>query len=91
MSRNEKKVRVEDLEIATPGFANGISTQLKALLDAGEHRSLNDEEKSAIINEAAIHYGNFLTALGCTWQDDPNSADTPKRVSKAYVNDLWSG
>jgi GTP cyclohydrolase I len=91
MSRNEKTVRVEDLEIATPGFANGISTQLKALLDSGEHRSLNDEEKSAIIEEATIHYGNFLTALGCTWQDDPNSSNTPKRVAKAYVNDLWAG
>ena len=56
MSRNEKTVRVEDLEIATPGFANGISTQLKALLDSGEHRSLNDEEKSAIIEDATVRH-----------------------------------
>ena len=91
MSRNEKTVRVEDLEIAKAGFANGISTQLAAVLASGEHRSLNEEEKNAIIEEATIHYGNFLTALGCTWQDDPNSSNTPRRVAKAYVNDLWSG
>jgi GTP cyclohydrolase I len=91
MSRNEKTVRVEDLEIATPGFANGISTQLKALLDSGEHRSLNEAEKSAIIEDATIHYGNFLTALGCNWQEDPNSSNTPRRVAKSYINDLWAG
>lgn len=25
------------------------------------------------------------------WRRDPNSSDTPKRVAKAYVNDLWRG
>ena len=27
----------------------------------------------------------------CDWRKDPNSNDTPRRVAKAYVNDLWKG
>jgi GTP cyclohydrolase I len=52
---------------------------------------LTEEEKQMIINRAAIKYGEFLTELGVDWQNDPNSADTPKRVAKAYVYDLWRG
>ena len=44
-----------------------------------------------MVKEAAEHYGKFLTALGCDWQNDPNSMETPWRVAKAYVNDLWKG
>lgn len=91
MSGKEKVVKVSDLEIVKAGYANGISTQLKELIDKGEFRSLNDEEKSKIIEAASYHYGNFLTALGCNWKEDPNSDNTPKRVAKAYVNDLWKG
>ena len=57
----------------------------------GPDARLTDKEKSAIITKAAEHYGNFLTALGVKWQDDPNSSNTPMRVAKAYVNDLWQG
>ena len=51
----------------------------------------SDEEKEKIIEEAAYHYGQYMTALGFNWQDDPNSADTPRRVAKAFVNDLAEG
>lgn len=80
-----------NFEISKVGNANGLSTQLGELIKRGEIRSLNEEEKNQIINEAAFHYGEFLKALGCDYENDPNSADTPKRVSKAYVNDLWKG
>ena len=50
-----------------------------------------DEEKQQMIDQAAVHYGNFLTALGFDWAADPHSADTPTRVAKAWVNDLISG
>lgn len=87
MSENKRRktVSVEELEISTPGFANGISTQLNELIQKGEHRSLNDKEKSKIIYEASKYYGKFLTALGIDWENDPNSAETPIRVSKAYI------
>lgn len=92
MDNNRRKnFSIDELETAKPGYANGISTQLQTLIDKGEHRSLNDDEKNEIINEASVHYGKFLTALGVDWENDPNSAETPKRVSKAYVNDTFKG
>ena len=70
-----------DLEVVKQGFANGVS-----------HRfPLTNKEKGKMIKEAAAAYARFLEALDCDWQDDPNSADTPMRVAKAYVNDLWAG
>jgi len=80
MENNRRKFH-NDIECVKTGYANGSA------LD----RPLTDEEKKAMIEEAAIHFGNFLTALKCDWQNDPNSADTPRRVAKAYVKDLWAG
>jgi len=80
MKENRKKFH-NDIECVQNGFANG------AALD----RPLTDEEKQQMIEEATEHFGNFLTALKCDWKNDPNSADTPRRVAKAYVNDLWAG
>ena len=80
------------MEIAKAGFANGISTQLAAKQkDLGPDAELTEQEKSVIIERAAVAYGEFLTALGCDWENDPNSNNTPRRVAKAYVNDLWRG
>lgn len=50
-----------------------------------------EEEKQQMIDQAAEHYGNFLTALGYDWAADPHSENTPRRVAKAWVNDLISG
>jgi GTP cyclohydrolase I len=90
-NKRRKKVNIEELETAQFGYANGISTQLQKLIETGEHRSLTQQEKQEMVKEAAEHYGKFLTALGCDWQNDPNSMETPWRVAKAYVNDLWKG
>ena len=49
------------------------------------------EEKAQMIEQAAEHYGNFLTALGFDWAADAHSANTPRRVAKAWVNDLIAG
>lgn len=82
----------QEIELVPAGFANGISIQLAAKqTKEGNEAQLNREEKEAIIEQAAYHFGEFLTALGCDWQNDPNSSDTPRRVAKAYVNDLWKG
>ena len=51
----------------------------------------SDEEKKAMIEHAATHYGEYMTALGIDWENDPNSSDTPMRVAKAFVNDLAQG
>lgn len=88
-NKRRKKIDSKELEIATPGYANGISLHLQNLIEKGENRSLNHKEKQQIINEAAKHFGDFLIALGVDWKNDPNSMETPMRVAKAYVNDLW--
>lgn len=82
----------KNLELVKAGFANGISTQLATKQAIyGPDALLTKEEKEMIIEQAAQYYGQFLDALGVNWTEDPNSADTPRRVAKAYVNDLWAG
>jgi GTP cyclohydrolase I len=92
MENKRRKIsNAETLETAQPGFANGISTHLKSLLEDGFHRSLTDDEKWGIVKNAEKAYGDFLSALGVDWENDPNSMETPRRVAKAYVFDLWAG
>ena len=69
------------LEIAKKGMANGIASE----------KPLSLEEKQVMIERAAEKFGEFLDELDCDWRNDPNSNDTPRRVAKAYVNDLWAG
>ena len=71
----------KELELVQAGFANGVAPGFP----------LTDKEKWNMVDVAAEKYGEFLTALGCDWQNDPNSSDTPRRVAKAYVFDLWKG
>ena len=83
---------IDGTELVQAGFANGISTHLaEKQLTEGPEARLTEIEKQHIIEDAAEAFGNFLSALGCDWKNDPNSSDTPKRVAKAYVNDLWAG
>ena len=51
----------------------------------------DDDEKQQIIENAAKAYEQYMDALGFDWRSDPNSADTPRRVAKAFVNDLAQG
>ena len=76
-----KKDKNMDLEVVKVGFANGVA----------EGFPLNDKQKNKMIDKAEKAYGKFLDALKCDWRNAPNSSDTPRRVAKAYVNDLWAG
>ena len=88
MTKKQRK----HLETVAPGYANGISMQLAVKQNLeGPDAQLTQQEKQQIIDNAAYHYGLFLTALGVSWESDPNSSNTPNRVAKAYVNDLWKG
>lgn len=69
------------IELVKEGFANGVAPG----------GPLDDKAKSDMIQKAAEHFGNFLDALKCDWRNDPNSDNTPMRVAKAYVTDLWAG
>ena len=71
----------KDLELVKVGYANGVAPGFP----------LTEKEKWSMVDKAAEAYGEFLDALGCDWRNDPNSNDTPRRVAKAYVFDLWKG
>ncbi len=58
---------------------------------ANGNKPLTEKQKQKMIEEASIHYGKYMTALGFDWENDPNSSDTPRRVAKAFVNDLAEG
>tara|TARA_R100000951_G_C2631553_1_gene177811 strand:+ start:684 stop:1319 length:636 start_codon:yes stop_codon:yes gene_type:complete len=49
------------------------------------------EERKEMIEKAAEAYGKYLDILNFDWRNDPNSADTPFRVAKAFVNELACG
>ena len=80
MENKRRKVH-EELEVVQTGFANGVAPGFP----------FTDKEKGSMIDEAEEAYGKFLDALKCDWRNDPNSMETPRRVAKAYVNDLWAG
>ena len=69
----------KSIELVKEGFANGVASG----------GPLDEYQKNEMIQKAAKAFGEFLDALNCDWRNDPNSNDTPKRVAKAYVNDLW--
>ena len=80
MENKRRKVH-EELEVVKVGYANGVA----------EGFPFTNIEKARMIRNAEEAYGKFLDALKCDWREDPNSMETPRRVAKAYVNDLWAG
>ena len=78
---NKRRKQHTDIECVPKGHANGVAPGFP----------LSDQEKSDMIDGAEKAYGEFLDALECDWRNDPNSMETPRRVAKAYVNDLWAG
>lgn len=65
--------------------------QKNKLILSNGNSPLTEQERIERIELAKVHYGNFLTSLGFDWENDPNMQDTPKRVSKAYMNELFEG
>lgn len=65
--------------------------KIKLLEKANGNLPRTKEEKEHMIEQAAVYYGQFLNALGFDWTKDPHSANTPKRVAKAWINDLIAG
>lgn len=49
------------------------------------------KEKEKLISRAAKHYAKYMDVLLPGWQSDVNSKDTPRRVAKAFVEDIASG
>jgi GTP cyclohydrolase I len=51
-------------------------------------KQYTEEEKNEIIETASKHYYDFMKALGLDPDNNPHEMDTPRRVSKSFVNDL---
>jgi GTP cyclohydrolase I len=51
-------------------------------------KQYSEEEKQQIIENASKHYYDFMKALGLDPDNNPHEMDTPRRVSKSFVNDL---
>lgn len=52
---------------------------------------MNQDEKNQVIDKAEEAYGKFMDIILPNWREDPNSKETPKRVAKMFVNELWAG
>jgi GTP cyclohydrolase I len=83
---------IYQITLELPGYIiyNHCMDSFKLQYANGNHpRSLEEQEQ--IIDNAAKAYEQYMDALGFDWRSDPNSADTPRRVAKAFVNDLAEG
>jgi GTP cyclohydrolase IA len=78
---NKRRKKYEDIECVPIGYANGVAPGYP----------LTEDEKWKMVEEAAEAYGKFLDALKVDWRNDPNSAETPKRVAKKYIFEQWKG
>ena len=53
---------------------------------------MTKEEQNKVIEEATEAYSIFMDKLKLlNWRKDPNSMDTPRRVAKSFVKDLFNG
>jgi GTP cyclohydrolase I len=64
---------------------------LKTLILSGRNLPLTEKEKQKVIDKASKTFGKYLTELGLDWRNDPNMIDSPKRITKAYVNEFFQG
>ena len=61
------------------------------LIKSNHNLLLSSEQKEHMIEEATKKYSEFLTALRFDWENDIQMKDTPRRVAKMYVNELFKG
>ena len=49
------------------------------------------EDCGEIKREVAEHFGKVFDALLIDWKNDPNMRDTPNRLARMYVDEIFSG
>jgi len=54
-------------------------------------QGLTEREKANLIKKAEKYYSKYMSVLLPGWENDPNSKDTPHRVTKAFVEDIAKG
>ena len=58
---------------------------------ANSNIEMSKHDREQMIEAATAAYEDFMDALKIDWRHDPNSADTPRRVAKSFINDLAEG
>ena len=58
---------------------------------ANENQIVSPADKEIMLMNAAHYYGEFLKSLGFDYTKHPQTIDTPKRVAKAWMDDLVRG
>ena len=62
----------------------------KQLFDANGNQPISNEERSFMIEQLTEKFGEIFNILRID-RNDPNSMNTPHRLSKMWVNELFSG
>lgn len=62
---------------------------MKKIISGQSFKGEDNKENRLPAAEKAL--GDFLTALGYDWENDPNMKETPKRVAKMYINETTTG
>ena len=75
-----EEISLEEIEDNYNGFRGNISANRDKVL-------MNDDEKIEVI---ASHFKSIMQALGLDLNDD-SLKDTPERVAKMYVKEIFSG
>lgn len=52
---------------------------------------LTSVEREEMLNEVGTYFGHILRAMRVDVDNDPNSKDTPRRVAKMFVDELFVG
>ena len=76
--------------MVTKEYKHGEIRQMN-LMNANENRVLTNEERESIIEKLIPQFKDILETMGFDVDNDQQLKDTPKRISKMYVNELFSG
>lgn len=52
---------------------------------------IHPDEVKQLVDEAALAFEKVLDAMIIDYENDPNSMDTPRRLAKMYINELFEG
>lgn len=86
LSEEESKNKVQNEDQTFP--ANNPDGSI--LFDANGNMPLTDAERQLMIQQATTKFEELFAILRIN-RNDPNSTDTPHRLSKMWVNELFAG
>lgn len=68
-----------------------MSNNKTGLIKGYQTVELTQAERDERINAGAKKLGEYLEIIGFDWSNDPNMDNTPMRIAKSHVNELFAG